>query len=68
MVPQPPYECGNTQKNWDRKSSVYFSTKGRLGVKLLDAVNGKFEGIDNRDDFPFDEACRGITIRIHVGS
>jgi hypothetical protein len=26
-----------------------------------------FEGVDDRDEPPFDAACRGITIRIHVG-
>jgi len=32
----------------------------------LDALGEKFEGIDGRDDYPFDTNS-GITIRIHVG-
>jgi len=40
---------------------------GCPGVKLVDALERRFEGIDNRDDFPFGEDCdfNGITIRIH---
>jgi len=67
MLPLLPYTCGNTQKNWDQKPSIGFSTMGRPGVKLLDAANEEFKGIDDRDDSPFDAVCRGITIRIHVG-
>ena len=68
VVPQPPYSCGSTEKSWERKPTIYFSMTGRLGVKLLDVVNGKFEGMDERDEWPFDDSCRGITIRIHVSS
>jgi len=68
MLPLRSYACGNTQKNWDRKPPIGFSTMGRPGVKLLNAANGEFKGIDDRDDSPFDAVCRGITIRIHVGS
>jgi hypothetical protein len=27
-----------------------------------------FEGVEERDEHPFDAACQGITIRVHVGS
>jgi len=67
VVPQLPYVCENIQKNWTQKPLVCFSMRGRPGVKLLDALDGKFEGIDNGDDFPFDINYRGITIRMHVG-
>ena len=67
MVPQPPYQCGNTQKNWDQKQSIFFFTREESGVNLADARGGKFGGINDRDSFPFNEDCRGITIRIHVG-
>ena len=67
-VPQTPYTCGNTQKEWEAKPAVYFFTRGRHGVRLIDALQGKFEGIDERDAHPFGQSCRGITIRMHVGS
>jgi hypothetical protein len=67
-VPQPPYTCGNTQKDWEAKPPIYFFTKDRPGVKLLNARDGMFEGVNDRDQPPFDAVCRGITIRIHVGS
>ena len=67
VVPQRPYVCGNVQKGWNLKPSILFTCGGRPGVKLLDAVSEMFKGMDDRDDFPFDEDARGITIRIHVG-
>ena len=67
MIPQPPYECGNPQKDWVSKPPIHFFTRGFIGVKLRGARNGMFEGVDDRDEPPFDAACRGITIRIHVG-
>ena len=62
---QTPVECGNAQE-YVPKPPILF-TRGYLGVKLSDALYWMFEGIDRRDEHPFD-ACRGITIRIHVGS
>ena len=35
-------------------------------MNIADALNKKFEGIDDRDGFPFGEDCSGITIRMHV--
>lgn len=67
MVPQPPYVCGNTQKDWDQKPPILFFKWGRLGMKLSDAMKKEFKGMDDRDKFPFEDK-RGITIRIHVSS
>ena len=67
-VPQLRYTCGNTQKGWEPKPTIYFSTSKRPGVKLSDVIQGKFNGVDGRDEFPFGEDCRGITIRMHVRS
>ena len=66
-VPQLPYECGNTQKNWVAKPPIHFFTQDCLGVRLLNARDGVLEGVNDRDKPPFDIVCRGITIRIHVG-
>ena len=68
MVPQERYICGNNQKDWRPKPSIFFSTKGKLGMKLLDAFHERFEEMDGRDDCPFEKEIRGITIRMHVGA
>ena len=68
LVPQDRYTCGNTQKDWRPKTTILFFTREYLGVKLLNVLQGKFEGMNDRDDPPFGEDCRGITIRMHVGS
>ena len=67
VVPQPPYECGNAQTDWVPKPPILFFAQGFLGVKLRGARDGMFEGVNDRDEPPFDAARRGITIRIHVG-
>jgi hypothetical protein len=66
-VPQPPYECGNTQKDWVAKPPIHFFTQDCLGVRLLNARDGTFKGVNDGDKPPFDMVCCGITIRIHVG-
>jgi hypothetical protein len=66
-VPQPPYECGNPQKDWVPKPPVLFFTRGSLGVKLHGVRDGMFEGVNDRDKPPFDAACHAITIGTHVG-
>lgn len=68
QVPQIQYTCGNTQKDWTPKPVILFSTKGELGVKLIDAFRERFEGMDGRDDCPFEACIRGITIRMNVGA
>ena len=68
VVPQLPYTCGNTQRDWEPKPAVCFFTLGHLGVKLSDAFHGMVMGMNDRDDYPFIEDVRGITIRINVGS
>ena len=67
MVPQLPYTRQKDKSGWTPKSPVLFFEYGRLGVKLLDVMDGVFRGIDNRDDPAFDGDFRGITIRMHVG-
>ena len=67
VVPQLPYVCGYTQKNWVAKPPVHFFMRDRLGVNLLDARDGMAKEVNDRDKPAFDAACRGITIRIHVG-
>ncbi|KAF9649065.1 hypothetical protein BDM02DRAFT_1982801 [Thelephora ganbajun] len=65
MVPQHPYKCGTAQKNWDRKPSICFLARRSPGVRLIDALRGNFEEMDDKDHFPFDAYCTAITIRVH---
>ena len=77
VVPQQPLYMDSWK--WKKKSSILFFTRGRLGVKLLDAKNGQFEEIDDRGDLVRKELERweasssapchsSIMIQIHVGS
>jgi hypothetical protein len=68
VVPQPKYECGNTEKDWVPKPPILFFVLGCLGAKLSNARDGIFWGFYGGGKPPFDEAPRGITLRIHVGS
>ena len=66
VVPQSPYVSGTKQYDWVLRSSIPFSTMGHPGVRLIDAVERRFEGMDDREGCPFDEQCNVVTIRIHV--
>jgi len=70
VVPQLPYpcRCAYTQEGWEPKPAIHFFARNRLGVKLTDAFLGKFVDMNDRDDYPFGAECRGITVRLHVGS
>lgn len=68
IVPQRPYTNGENRKDWVPKPSILFSTQGRPGVSLLDAVSGMLERMDEEENPPFDESCGKITIRMHVSS
>ena len=68
VVPQLQYPRNDNQKSWVPQSSIHFSTGDSPGVKLLDALDGEFEGLNNGGDNLFILDSRGITIRLHVGS
>lgn len=70
MVPQLPYLPAGSPRKWDPKASIHFLTSGNLGLRLSDALESRFEGLNDRDAPAFDTTdCSGlsITIRIHVG-
>lgn len=48
------------------RQSIFFSRGGSPGVRLVDAMNQMFDGLDDRGDQPLGANCSGITIRIHV--
>ena len=78
VVPRPLYTCGGFKEDRDPWPSILFFTRGRLGVKLLDAENGVFEEIDDRDVIVgklehwelhyYKTHLFPIKIQIHVGS
>ena len=67
-VPLRGYECGNPQKDPEKRAPILFSLRGSPGVRLVDLHGGHFEGIDERDNCPFGKNYRGISIRLHVSS
>ena len=68
VVPQLQYPRNDNQKGWVPQSPIHFFTGDSPGVKLLNVLDGEFEGLKNGGDNLFILDSRGITIRIHVGS
>jgi len=68
VVPQLQYPRNDSQKRWVPQSPIHFFTGDSPGVKLLDVLDGKFEGMNDGSDSLFILDSRGIVIRIHVGS
>ena len=66
MVPQLPYVCETSKKNLE--DPIKFSTRGRHGVRLLDARDGKLEEMDDRGEFQGGIRLHTMKIWIHVGS
>lgn len=65
-VPEYLHRCSTIQRGWVGKPSISFSTRFGPGVRLLDALRGNLEGVDDKDELPFDARCGAITIRIRV--
>ena len=66
MVPQLSYVCEKSKKNLE--DPIKFSTRGRRGVRLLDARDGKLEDMDDRGGFQGGIRLHTMKIWIHVGS
>ena len=67
-VPQRVYNHGT--KQWDFRPSepVFFSTGGRPGVNLRDALRKKFNDLDGQDDPVLQDSAGAISCRLLVGS
>jgi len=68
VVPQLQYPRDDNRGSWIPQSPIHFFTGDSPGVKLLNPLDGEFEGLTNGDSNLFILDSRGITIRIHVGS
>ena len=58
-VEQVTYQPLNTQRDWARLPPIYFLVKSREGIKLADALERRFDGLDGRDDPVFADPSIG---------
>lgn len=66
-VPQRNYDHGRKQWNFKPLEPITFSTSGRPGVNLGDALRKKFADLDGRDDPMLQGAAGAISCRLLVG-
>ena len=67
IVRQVPYKC-EIQKDWVPLPAIHFRVKGKEGIKLIDAINLCFGGLDGRDDLMFTQGGIGnsVSCRLYV--
>lgn len=65
-VPQRDYDQGRKQWSFKRLEPITFSTGGRPGVNLGDALRKKFENFDGRDDPVLQDTSGTISCRFLV--
>ena len=66
-IPQSVYDHGSKQWDFKRLESISFSTNGRPGINLGDALRKKFAGLDGRDDPMLQGSAGAISCRLLVG-
>ena len=66
MIPQEVYPA---PQPYDRLPNVEFTVRGALGVRLVDALNPAFDGLDNPDFVPrMSRETKKITLRLKVST
>ena len=64
IIPQQVYLAAQP---YERLPNVEFTTRGVLGVRLVDALNPAFNGLDNPDFVPrMSREAKKITLRLKV--
>ncbi|KAF9643436.1 hypothetical protein BDM02DRAFT_3123468 [Thelephora ganbajun] len=63
-VPQSVYGHGSTQWDFKRSESIYFSTNGRPGINLGDALRKKYAGLDGQGDPMLQDSAGAISCRL----
>ena len=66
-IPQRDYDHGRKQRNFKQLEPIFFSTYGRPGINLGDALRKEFGGLDGRDDPMLRGAGGAISCRLLVG-
>ena len=67
LVPQKPYQSNTRQGGFTSSEVVQFIVNGRAGIRLSDALEEKWEGLDGRDDrSPFAGNRSQVIIRLQV--
>jgi len=67
VVEQVSYNYDVTQTGWTPLETIDFGVKGVKGMRLIDAVNLRFDGPDERDELMFQSGVgTSVSCRIHV--
>lgn len=67
-IPQKSYDHGRKQWNFKPLEPIRFSTNGRPGINLRDALHKEFAGLDGRDDPMLQGVGGAISCRLLVCS
>lgn len=72
-IPQRTYNQGSKQLDFKQLEAIHFSTKGRPGINLRDALCKDFSNLDGRDDPMLQStsgviSCRLLVIFLHESS
>lgn len=67
LIPQDIYQPPRQKKKFKEFRVIEFSVRGEKGLLLSDALEGKWDGFDGRDDKPFscDDGAQ-IMLRLRV--
>ena len=66
-MPQRPYDHGRRQWNFKPLEPMFFTTHGRPGVNLGDALRKELADLDDQDDPMLEGAAGAISLRLKVG-
>ena len=67
MVPQETYTPPRPQRELEGPLTIEFSVRGERGIRLSDALEGNWGGLEKWDDRPFSGDDRvAIILRMHV--
>lgn len=59
---QIEYSCKAAQKDWETLPSIDFKVQGKEGIRLTDAMNTRFGGLEDRDLPMFEGEGTGNTV------
>lgn len=67
LVPQNIYKPPKRQRKFKGPKTIQFLVWGEKGIRLSDALEGKWDGFEGRDDrFLFEDDRVQITLRLRV--
>ena len=66
LAEQDAYQYGNEQKDWKPLPPITFTALGKEGIRLTDAKNQIFSGLDGRDNPMFEDETTGISVSCRI--